>query len=256
MSKLVEIMAKIKQNKDIVNTKIDTENPHTLRGLESKARRAKEDLNDLFIKYRAAVQCNCAFILITGSLSDEFAKISKEKFDCFTLDGEDFYKTLLKEVSPRIYMNKLAGSSMFDILSSTFESIAYTIGITGYKSLIPSAKFNKIIKSEKEALNVVVKSFNEGVGAEVAGLYYLDKATVSAIDSDFEGTIIPIMIQTENTDLIKDFAQRFRQITKNVFIVTVGSKLDKELKEVSIYSSSKITEEGVEKALTSVREQI
>jgi len=257
MSRLREVMQQIVDKKKVAESKADEiTNPHLRRATLGNIKRAKEDLQDLFEEYRDLVRLNCAFILVTGGQSTQFATIAKEEFQCFTLTGSDFYENLLSGISPRMYDNQSSGSALFDVVGTAFENMALDMGIIGYPPLIFEQKFKKILKNKEDALEVITAAFNKKVGAEVIGYYSVDKVASQAIESNFEGTVIPIVIHSEDSELIKEFASKFRTLTKNVFVVSTGAKPDKDIKMCSIAHMKSVKTEIVEQTLKTIRENL
>jgi len=257
MANLKQLMEQIITKKVIANKRYQDEiHPHIRGALKSQAVRAKEDLKQLTFDYRNAVRSNCAFILVNGASADKFAEISSSEFQCFSIDGNKLYNLLLENIDPRLYVGRPTGSSLFDIVSSNFEGIASDIGIVGFPPLTFTQKYKKNIKDKEDLLDLVTRAFNEKIGAEASAFYAIDQASKNAIDNDFTGVVLPICIHSTSEELIKEFATSFRAITKNVFIVTTGTKPSKEIKDMAVANIKSINNEEVEKTLVSIKEKL
>lgn len=257
MSELKSLMSKIIETKRLAKTNADDAlNAHVRRALMGNIKRAKEDLNTLFEEYRNLVKLNCAFILVTGSQSDKFAEIARDEFQCFELTGNSFYEDLISEISPRMYENQTSGPALFDMVGTAFENIALNMGIIGYPPLIFEQQFKKMLTNKEQMLNIIRDAFNKKIGSEVVGYYALDKVAYQAIDCEFEGKIVPIIVHSKDIDLIKEFAIKFRTLTKDVFIVSTGVGIKKDVKDNSISYIKSVDSAKVEETLKSIREKL
>jgi hypothetical protein len=257
VSKLKDIIEKIVETQNLTNAKdCESENPHLRRAVLGNKKRAKDDLINLFEEARNVVRENCTFILVTGSQDKKFADIASEEYSCFTQVGEEFYEKLMSDINPRIYSNQISGPALFDLVGAAFEDMALSMGINSYPPLLFEQQFKKVLKDKKDATEVVTRAFNKKVGAEVVGYYSINSATSKVIDTNFEGSVVPIVLYSKDIELIKEFASNFRKITKNVFVVSTGSKIDEDIKTHSIAYIKSVTTEVVEKTLKTIREAL
>lgn len=230
-------------------------NPLTYTTKLGHIKRAKEDLKELYMEYRAFIKDSAIFILVTGGQTSQFVNIAKNDFECFEVNGEEFYEEITKDINERMYTDTASGPGLFDLISSAFEDIAMDMGIMGYRPLLFESKFKKKLNGKKDLLEVTQKAFNDKVGSEVVGVYAIDRVATQAVNEGFTGRLIPIILHTKNETLIKDFSRDFRQIFGNVFIVSAG-KVTKNIKDNSLLSLKTITVEKVKEALTKVKENI
>lgn len=256
MQKLKDLMLEIIQTKEIADKKPSVDDPNVRRAMLGKIKRAKENLEDLTDQYRNLVKFNCAFILTCGSQRDKFAKLSREEFSCFPSDSFDFYNELIENINSRMYVETTGSPSLFNLIGSNLEVIAKKMGVIGYPPLLFEQKFKKRLKDKQDLLNVTIQAINDKIGAEMVGHYCIKKSTDMAVKSQFTGNIVPIVITIKDSELTKEFVRTFKTITKNVFVVTTGSKPNKELKTNSISHLQSVNKDGVEKTLTKIRENL
>lgn len=219
-------------------------------------RQAKEKLETLYMEYRREIQNNSVFIVALGSSAKSFADKAKKDYQCFSYEADGLYKDLLSKVSPKVYLNQLGSRSFFEHLSAKFEERAMEIDIVGYPPLYFDAKYKKQINSKEEALDMTKRAINEKIGGEVAGLDAIEKAAIEAVNSEFEGQVIPIVLYTEDEKLAEEVLAGLPRINKNVFLVTAGKDIAENLQNKSISSMVKVTKESVEKTLIKIKENV
>lgn len=257
MNRIEQIVNDIEKKK-IIATSNPGENSMNYSTKVGKIKRAKIDLEDLYLDYRKEVQLRSLFIIVTGSKAKEFAKIAEEEFYCFQLDSNGFYEGLIEDVNERLYANQSASSSLFDILGKTLEERAMSIGILGYPALIFESKYKKILSGKEDLLALLKKAFNEKVGIEMLGLDAVERATKLAINSEQKEkkTLkkFPIVMVTEDETIVKDLAKGLSFVSNNVHIVGAGAVKDKKLKQNFITSITTSTKATVEKSLVKINE--
>lgn len=255
MNQLQILMKDIKETKSMAERKPSEDTRK--RSFElGNIRQAKEKLNRLFMNYRKEILGNSVFLTVTGSQSEEFANIASEEFSCFSFDSEDLYRKLADAVPPQLYQNKEASRNILDHVSNAFEDRAMQIDIIGYNAIIFKKEFRKMLTGKEDLLQLVKKAVNSSVGAEVVGLDAVDKASLLAIDNEFSGKVVPIVLFTKDQELTKELSSALKRINKNVFLVTTGTKIEKSLKDMSLSSIKSVDKESVEKTLTKLKQNV
>lgn len=249
---IAEKKALVKSEKEVK----ELNNPHVVRTKMGKINRAKEDLKELYKEYRTEIQKGSTFILVSGKQAKKFAELASAEFGCFSLDPNTFYNEILDQVPEQLYVNKTAGPALFDHFMAKFESRALEIEIIGYTPLIFESKHKRVLKGREDALKLLQEAFNDRVGGEVVGLDAIDRVAFQAVNEDFAGNTVPIVLFSEDDDLLLSLSKDLKKISYNVFIISTGTKGNKELKQKSISSLKTVDVEGIKSSLTKVKENL
>lgn len=267
MSNLESIVSTIKDKKTIVEEgqkALKTEGASALpvsakRAKQGHINRAKLDLEELYREYRKELQTSSLFILVTGSQKniEKYNKIAESDFGCFPTDAELLYNEIMEKVPARLYVNQHASPSLFDHFAARFEDRALEIDIIGYPPLLFESKHKKPLKDKADATELMKRAFNEKVGGEVIGLDAIERVTLKAVNENFAGKFCPIVLHTTDPVLVRELERDIkRSVTKNVFVVTLGSKNDEGVQNVSLTNIKTVTKESVESSLLKVKENL
>jgi len=251
---LAELIETIKKKRELANSS-PGEDRTSYNVRLGKIKRAKEDLKQLFLDYRRSIQESSAFILVTGTNAEKFASTSEEDFACFSLDAEDFYKDLIEKVPPRLYTDYSSSPAVFDYISAHFGDRALEIGIIGHSPLLFESKYKKKLNGKDDLLKLLKVAFNEKVGSEVVGLDAIDKVATKAIEREYDGKVVPIVMFSTDEELIKELSKGFKKVSGNVFIVSAGEVSD-SIKDNSVSHMDEVSEKSVEESLTEIRKNL
>ena len=233
-------------------------NGATYRVQVGKIKKAKEDLKDLFLDYRRIVQDRAAFIVVTGDKSQDFSEISSTDFGCFSVDADDFYNVITNKISPRLYEKTAASGNLFDNVSAAFEDVAGDIGIIGFPAFLFDSKYKKMLENKEDMVKLIKRAFNDKIGAEVNGLYMVNKVSKEAFDNRFSSKVIPVVIYAKDEELALELAlglNGLRRISQDVFLITAG-KTEVDMKNKTLNSLKTINEKTVEQTLTKIKENL
>lgn len=259
MNEIEEIVSEIQKNKDIADTEkgiVELDNPHTQRIRLGHVKKAKENLEQLYRDYRKSIQRRSVFIVVTGKQGSDFAKIAQEEFECFSVDADSFYKDIINTIPEVLWKDKTTSPALFDYFMAKFEDRATVIEIIGFPALIFDAKYKKVLKTEEDLLSVLKEAFNEKVGSEVVAYDAIDKAAEKAVEKGYTGKLAAITLHSNDPKLVKDFIKNFGIVTKNIFIVTTGTKVDKEIKTKATAHIKTVNKESVQKTLLQIRDNL
>jgi hypothetical protein len=255
MNNLESVVNEIKRLKGVISMNPGTD-VHKRRFNKGKIDQAKQSLKSVYLDYRTSIKEHALFILVTGEQSEEFAKTSQEEFQCFPIFTDKFYQDILDQIPSKIYMNKLASRSFFEHISARFEDRAREIDITSYNPIIFGAKYKKVIKSEEAALDMVKRAMNELVGPEVAAIDAIEKVSIEAVNKDFTGKVIPIVMYTKDESLVKELMSGIPYLSKNLFLISAGKGVEKDLQSKSLSVIKEVTKESVEKTLLKIKKNV
>lgn len=259
MQSLESIVDTIKQKKKVAEVDLSQIDPRTRTAKKGHVVRAKEDLKQLYLDYRKALLLRSTFILVTGTKTqlDKFVKLSENEFGCFPISGEAFYDEILDQM-PKQYFQKSVDNHFFGFFMAKFGDLALDLDIIGHRPMAFHSKYASANSKGREgATNVIKRAFNEQVGGEVVGLYAIDRVARKAANEEFKGKVCPIVIYSQDSELIKELEKDLkRELTINTFAVTVGSKVDKTVKEIALTNIKSATKESVEKSLLKIKENL
>lgn len=219
----------IEKNRTIASTDISDSDPKTYNARLGKKKRAKQNLDDLFLEYREQVTNRAVFILTKGAQSDSFIDVATgEDFGCFEVEADILYNQILQKVDKRYYDNQTSSPALFDILMSSFNDICGDIGIVSYPAVLFESKYKRRLKNKEDLLQLTKEAFNDKVGSDLVGLYAIDKVARKAVNEAYEGTTIPIIIHTKDNKLADDLSVTLKNINQNVFKVPTTKKMKSE----------------------------
>jgi len=254
---LKNILKEIDKNKQMAATNLEEVEWNIKSTMEGQVRRAKENLKNLFYDYKNALKSRVTFIMVNGKGSKKFAEVASENYSALSYNAEDFYKEIVDKVDTVNYLGRNLSSSLVDILSSVLEETALEVGITGYPALLYKEKYAVLLDTKEDLVGVFKKMLNEEVGAEFVGLALLDKAATAAAKNSFAGSVLPIVIYSQDNGLLEALSKDFnKMLTPNVFTVTAGIA-SKEVSEKSLTSvTGKISKTSVGEALKEIRKNL
>lgn len=203
-------------------------------------KRAEENLSSLFMDLRNAVSRSSIIILVKGTGSKKFGKIADEAFGCLSFEADSIFKKIADRVDDS-YLQKTASSSIFDIAMGAMSDIAHEVGILGYNYVQFRSDDAVHLKDRKDLEKLIGNAFNREIGAELVILNAIHEATLKIMDSDFEGSKVPLILHSSNADLIDKIALDSKNLNSNVFVVNSNGKVD---------------EGTVEKQLTQINEKV
>lgn len=241
MTDFKKLIKEVKAKQEAADKPI-TDDPRTHGVQLGRARRAQEDLKALFEQYKREVSARAVFIIPVGAERQQFADIaSSDSFGCFKVRVDDMYEEITQDISPVLYTNSAASPSLLDILQDQFQSIADEIGIMSYPMVIFKSKYSRTLNKKEDLIAFTKQAFNEDMGLEVVGYYTIHKVANQAIKEDFAGKIVPIIIDTEDSDLAKALVDGLKKISPFVYAVEAEKEVDEKLvKQVLIDIRKKV----------------
>lgn len=236
MRDLKQLVKEVKIATEKANVEIGND-PRTYTAKLGKVRRAKEDLKELFIQYRNEVRNRVVFILPTGESSDAFSKIATEELGCFAVDAEGPYKDTIVNINPALYNKHPFDPAILSTLTNYFQDVADEMGLLSYPQPVFKNKYAKTLNSKEELLESVKEVFVEEIGSEIVGHYAINKVAIEGIKEDFNGKIVPIVLNTKDSKLIEKLEKDLRRITIRVFLIETKDQIsvkdvEKELKNI------------------------
>jgi len=257
MNELESLVKSIEIKKTLATSEVGN-NPATYNVRLGKIKRAKIDLEELYLEYRKEVQRRALFIIVTGTQADKFADIAEEEFFCYQMNSNSFYEDIVADINPRLYTNTIATPSLFDMIGGIFEEKAMAIGVIGYPALLFELKYKKKLTNKEDLVSLLKTAFNDKVGAEMLGLDAIEKISNIAINQDDEEKKIlnkfPIVMVTKDETLVKDLAQGLKFTGQGVHIIGAGTVKDKDVSDNCTLKVKTINKTSVEKGLVKINE--
>jgi hypothetical protein len=248
-----ELLEKIYAAKLLTTQEVFDENINAYRQKAAAKLRAQDELIELCQELRVSVRQSTVLIMVNGDKALEFVEGAK-KFDCFTINPEEFYEKLIDQISTDVYLNKNSNAGLFDVTSAYLEDMAMDIGILEYPSLIFKNEYIKQLSSKADAVQVIKEAINEQVGVEFVGLYMVHQITNQIIDKKFDGKVFPAVGVIKDMKLLQDLG-KLDTLGIRTFLVNSG-KVKKEEKVGAIALLKEITEENVQETLLKIKQSL
>ncbi len=254
---LKELGKEIKLQQKIAESDPGTE-PNTRRMRLGNIAQAKEKLLGLRHEYNKQILTNAIFIIATGDDAKKFASLAEKHGDCFSVNVEDFYTDLIKDVPTALYVGKQASGNLLEFISNNLEEKARTLSIVSYPGIVMDSKYkNKALKDSKDLLALTKVVINEKVGGEIVGIDAANQISAKLLKSKSSGKIVPIVLQVSDTSIAEDLAKGLkRSLTRKTFIVSVGSDLSENIKNISFDSIESATKDSVEGSLLKINKEL
>lgn len=254
---LKQILEEIKKNQALANMDPESAPRETAAVYRGKITRAKENLGNLFYKYKNELQKRVIFIMVNGKSSKKFAETMTKNYPGIDFRAEDFYTNIVDQVDTQNYMNKTLSNSLVDILNAVVDNRCLEIGVTGRPVLLYKEKYNTVLKSKEDLVKVFSRMVNEQVGGEFVGIDLLDQAATKAAREGFAGKVMPIVVHSQNNDLLNELKKDFHQrLTPNVFTVTAGIASKEVSSQSTITVTGKITKKSIEETIKKIKAEL
>lgn len=225
MQNFESLIKEIEKNRTLANAEIPEDaDPRTLSTRIGHKKRAKQNLEDLFLEYRKHVSQNAVFILTSGKQSDSFIDIATKEYGCFSVSADEVYERIADSINSRNYMNSSASPGLFDMLMSVFNDICDEVGIIGYPAVLFESKYKRQLTSKEDFVKLIKEAFNDKIGSDLVGLYAVNKVASKAIQDGYSGTTIPVILHTEDKELTAALETSLKNINPNVFKVSTTKK--------------------------------
>ena len=233
------IIEQIREQQLVTKTEIVPDG-RTMASQLGNIKRAEENLNSLFVELRNEVSKNSIIILVKGSGSKKFGKIADESFGCLSFEADSLFKKIASRVDDS-YLQKTASPSIFDIAMGAMGDIAHEVGILGYNYVQFKSDDAVHLKDRKDLEKLIANAFNREIGAELVVLNAIHESTLKIMESDFEGTKVPLILHSSDSQLIDKIELDAKNLNCSVFVVN---------------SIGKVDEGSVEKQLTQINEKV
>jgi hypothetical protein len=218
---------------------------------------AKEQLRILGQEYRKALISRAAFTIVTGTQAEKFAKLAESEFSCFAVNVEDFFNEVTAKVPSALYQGVSSSQNLFEHIAAAIEDKARALDIESYPALIFESKFKKMLNGKEEMVQLAKVAINDKIGGEIVGLDALNKITQKVIDSGLSGKVIPVVLVAEDASVVEELSKGLkRSLSRNTFIVSTGTKVDKKIKDMSLDTIKSVDSDSVEKTLLKIKENL
>jgi hypothetical protein len=237
-----KVLQEIRDNQEILKKELVIDQ-RTLEAQMGNRRRAEENVKSLFSApggLRDAVRKNCVVMLVTGKNAQQFSDIAANNYGCFSYDARGVIKDLASKVDDQL-LNRVCTSDIFNIVFGAFGNLAHELGFLGYNFLHFKAEDAVTLRTREDLVNVLTKAFCREVGGEMIVYKAIHDASVSIMESDFEGSKVPIILYSENKELIDILAKDGIFATPNVFVIEASKKQTEETVEKKLIEIKNLT---------------
>jgi hypothetical protein len=237
-----DIIQEVRKNQALAKQELIND-PRTLNTQLGNIKRAEENISQLFTNLRSEVQRNLVLILVTGKHAKEFTEMAEQNIACFGFEAEGIYKLISNEIHDS-FLGKPASSAIIDVAMGTMSDLSHEVGIVGYD--FPRFHSDDAIQlTDREALEKLIqKIFVREVGAELVTIKAIHDATKKILDSDFAGRKVPVLLHSQDKELLQAIADGSRGLTKNILSVNVTKKPTIESVEEKLLELSKKAMQG------------
>ena len=196
------------------------------------------------------------FVVVVGSLREEFASIGTENYGFFATDPNELYVSLANRLNPSLYSGRATTHDVFEVIGRLLEDKALELGVVEYPQMIFKQEYRIDTSSKEGVIELIRTAINQQVGAELVGLQSLYSITDKAIAKNHASKTTPVVLTTDNEQLATDLVKALPRLTKNVFLVVAG-KSTKALKSTpGALLLKEVTKESVEETLTTIKNTI
>ena len=246
---LSSILDQINELKTVTQQDLNGVYPRALTYKKGQINSAKTRLENLYVDYKNELLKSSVFILVTGDRSDTFSSIAQEKFKCFSLDSKVMFKEILQKINPILYKNKKINSSIFQVIDNILEDKMKLLDVSSYNQLMFDTRYSKVVKDEKEMLDVIADAVSDIVGSEVVGLDALERISKEAIDKNYKSRIVPVLIHDTDEEFIAKISDGLKKINPKVVTVVAGNTVKNLTHKLKL---EEIDEKSVEETLKTI----
>jgi hypothetical protein len=248
---LEQILDEINKQKKVAEIDLSEVSPRAYPYKKGQVDSAKNKLEGLYIDYKNELLNRAVFILVTGNKSKEFANIAQKEYKCFSMAGETLAEEVVQEINPELYKGKTINASIFDVIDSVLEKKMKSLDVLSYNSLMFNVKYQKVVNTKDEMISVTKDAINDIVGGEVVALDALERAAKEAVNKNYKSKIVPILIYSEDFNLIKTLSRDIIKINPRIVRVLAGETTEKQDLN-TIANLENIDSEGVGEALKKI----
>jgi hypothetical protein len=253
---LKELGKELKKQQAIADMDPGTTDPNQRRMRLGNIMQAKEKIQALQLEYNKLILANAIFIIATGKEAKKFASVAEKSCGCFSVNAEDFYADLIKDVPPELYVNKTSSGNLLEFIGNNLEEKARTLNVVSYPGLVMESKYKKVLKDEADLLILTKAIINEKVGGEIVGIDAANRISTKLLKSKNSGKKVPIVLRVEDESMVEEIAKGLkRSLTRKTFIIGAGDTLEKT-QTISFDSLAEVTEEAVEQSLMKLNKTI
>lgn len=254
MNTLQKLMVEIQKYKNVVNTKPSEEATASVRRMqEGNVRQAKEQLRDLYHRYRKSMRDNSLFMVVVGSTQDKFAEKARKDYGTYTFAADELLTILVDQIPTQLYTNQYMTRALLDFVNAKFEDRAMEIDIVSYNRIIMKNEYKKPIKDKQDLIKQLRPIFTKTIGGEVFGLDAIAKTAHIAVNEGFDGKVIPMLLKTEDVEFATQLAQDLKRISKNVKLIQSGNLKEEFNTDLTI---DKITDINMKELFLKIKEKL
>lgn len=250
---LKNLIEEIVRKKAIAESNVDFEPVTTYKSRLGSKHKAAEELEHLVIEYRNSVIKHSLFILSVGDCSKEFLSTSEADFGCICFSAEKLFNDIADMVSPQNYMNQKTSGFLTSQVQDCLQELSHEAGVVSLPSIRYDTKYDTTILSKEDFVGFVKKLVVENIGAELLLIMAVSDAAKIAINEQRLSSVLPIVLDVEDQDLLEELRKESKRITDKVFVVGSGKTPKNTDCGIKI---KKVSKEEVEKALVTIKEKI
>lgn len=253
---LADTLKKIEECKQIIKNEPD---PHdkTYNVKMGNIRKAKEDLETLFVEYKHGLKERLLLILVGGNSSNKFAEECVASKYAHRYDAMKFYQDLVDGIDESLINNCGYSPNMVDMINGQIELKAHELDIEQFNMLMYDHADSKTLLNKQDLINHIMGPFNKQIGVEFMALDILNQMAILATKDNYSETqmsVLPVVVNIgDNEKLAEEIATHFGKVTDQFFFVTAGVCSSKFTNGKAIAKAQKVTKESVKEVLKTIK---
>lgn len=223
------VLKEIKEQQEILSRELVVD-ARTLPAQLGIRAQAEEKLNALLVDLKESIRNNCVFIAASGKNAQTFANIAQEEFGCFAFNAQEPFEKMTENIHDT-YIGQHNSPEIINLAMNEFSSIASNIGILGYNYPLFASQDALLLKDRKTLVDAITNIFNRDVGSEFVLYYAINEVAKKLMSLDFEGNKVPIILYSDDSELINTLKKDSETIQQKLFIVECNKKQTTETVE-------------------------
>ena len=245
-----EITEEVKKLKQLAE--IDVEPGPTASYKMGEKMRAKRELEQTFIFFRKELAKHSVFILLSGKNSSAISEICEKEFDTYSYYAKQMFAEMAETMDNDTYVGRSFGSSHLESIGSLTHIVATNLDVVEYPPILWKDGMSRAM-SNREDIQSAIQSIHENqVGLEFTGYYFIDKSAKRALNDEFQGTTLPIVLHSDDETFMAKLAKDLSRLTPNVYLV--GTEVDNSSQYR--YTIDKANKKSVQELLKNIKKEV
>lgn len=192
-NQLNEIVDRIKLLRADAELPVENWDPSTRPGIEMRKRRAAEALPVEMTIYKKELLSRALSVIVLGEDAEEFAKIAKEEFGCFTVKTNQMYEDIAKAVLPTTRAGGQFESTQMNHVVDELMSIGRTLGIAEMPAPRMQSNYVRPVTDLGALADTIKLVVEDAMGTGLNRMYIQNLVAEEAAKEDYCLPILPVV---------------------------------------------------------------